>query len=97
MEQDRGDQRERMAPALARRRRFGRIQALDRLGGEIGLGQNVAVSAAFLSRKRGCLSLANSFMGGQWPNLVTLPRAADWVMPSRMNLAGGGAAKRREI
>ena len=39
MKQDRGDQRERMAPALARGRRFGRIQAFDRLGGEIGLGQ----------------------------------------------------------
>ena len=38
MEQRRGDERERMAPALARGRRLGPIQALDRLGDEIGLG-----------------------------------------------------------
>ena len=38
MERDRGDERERMAPALGRGRRLGPIQAFDRLGGEIGLG-----------------------------------------------------------
>ena len=38
MEQGRRDEREHVEPALGRRRRLGRVKALDRLGDEIGLG-----------------------------------------------------------
>ncbi len=39
MQHGRRDQRDHVEPALGRRRRLGRIKALDRLGDEIGLGQ----------------------------------------------------------
>jgi hypothetical protein len=38
--QDRGrDERNHVEPALGARRRLGKVEALDRLGDEIGLGQ----------------------------------------------------------
>jgi hypothetical protein len=38
MEHNRRDEREHVAPALGRRRGIRQVEALDRLGGEIGLG-----------------------------------------------------------
>ena len=68
MEQDRGDKRERVAPALGRRRRIGRIQALNRFGREIGLRQQRGGQAAIPLAKTLCASLAESLMAGQCPN-----------------------------
>ena len=67
MEQGRGDEREHVALALGRGRRLGRIKALDRLGDEIGLGQQRGGQRAAPLSKARCVSLAKSFVSGQWP------------------------------
>ncbi len=51
MEQGGGDEREHVELALGRRRRLGRIKALDRFGNEIGLGQQSGGQRADSSRE----------------------------------------------
>jgi hypothetical protein len=57
-----------VAPALGRRRRVGRVKALDRFGREIGLGQQRGGQPAIPLAKALCVSLAESFTSGQWPS-----------------------------
>ena len=66
MEQGGGDEREHVEPALGRRQRLGRIKALDRLGGEISLGQQRGGQRLTPLAKARWVSLAESFMAGQW-------------------------------
>ena len=73
----RRDEREHVASALGRRRRIGRIKALNRLGDEIGLGQQTWRSAReLLSRKRDVFPWPNTALRRVESSLVvTLPRA----------------------
>ena len=90
MERHRQNEREHVTPALGRRRRIRRVEALNRLGREIGLGQQRGGQPAIPLATAFCVSLAESLISGQWPNwsLCRAPRIR--VCPSPMNRRGGG-------
>src|SRR3984893_4753378 len=70
-------------------RLLGRVEALDWLGREIGLGQQRSAQRQLLSQKRDVFPWLNR----SWAvnaQLVTLPRGPDSRMSWHMNRRGGG-------
>src|SRR3984957_17078370 len=68
MQDRRRNERDHVEPALGARRRLGQVEALDRLGDKVGLGQQRSAQRRTPLANLRSVSLAESFMGGQWPN-----------------------------